>query len=306
MMGYTHAPAPAQTQTRRCTSCGATAEFPAGAVSATCSYCASPLVDGERATLAVDRVAPFRVTRNVAQEKLKELLRGHFWAPSAIRQGVVDDHKVRGVLVPFYAYSGIARSRFQAEVGIYYYRTETYRDSQGKTRTRRKRVTEWFSHSGSAILALEDHLVSASAGLPEAESNALEPFDLGRAMAFDAGLISGWEAELPSLDRARADHTARLEVNGLEARRVAHELLPGDVGTVSGLNTDITLERCDVVLLPVWMATFKHGEKVFRQLVNGQSGKAIGEVPVSWVKVGIAITIGLLLITGVALGFHFS
>ena len=302
MQGYLHAKDSSVAQARRCTSCGAIAEFPPGAVSATCSYCGSPLVDAERARFAVEKVAPFRLTRVTAQEKLKSHLRGHFWAPSKIRKGILEDHRVRGVLVPFYAYRGVARSQYHAQVGIYYYKTETYRDSQGKTRTRRKRVTEWFSHSGSAIGRLHGHLVSASAGLPEPESYALEPFDLGRTQPFNPALISGWEAELPSLERPHADHTARQEVTALEANRITHHLLPGDVGSVSNISTDITLEKCEVILLPVWMATFRHGGKIYRQLVNGQSGKTTGEVPTSTVKVGLAIGALLLTIAAIVLG----
>ncbi len=291
---------------RRCTSCGAAVEFPAAAVSVTCGYCTSPLVDAERATLSVDRVAPFRVTRERARQKLQELVRGHFWAPGAVKNGMQDQSVLRGVLVPFYVYSGVARSRFDAQVGIHYQSTEAYVDSKGKTRTRKRTHTEWFPHNGSAILAFEDQLVSASAGLPESKSNSLEPFDLGRAMPFDVGLVSGWEAELPSLERERADHTAQGEVKALEARRVARTLLPGDVGKVSGLETDLTVQECDVVLLPIWIATFKYREKVFRHLVNGQTGKVIGEVPVSRARVRAAIAIGLGLFAALVLLGHFS
>ena len=244
MRGYVATATPLQTSVKQCTSCGATAEFPAGAISATCSYCAAPLVDGERGEMAVDRVAPFRITRPVAQEKLKQHLRGKFWAPTSIRRGVLQDHRLRGVLVPFFAYNGIAHSQYAARVGMYYYRTETYRDSNGKTRTRMKRETEWFSHQASAVNRLQDHLVSASKGLPEQESNDLEPFDLGHALSFDRSLLAGWEAELPNIDFARADHVARQEVTQLEAARIEQRLLfPGDTGSVSSVNTNISIEK---------------------------------------------------------------
>ena len=178
---------------------------------------------------------------------------------------------------------------------MYYFRTETYRDSNGKTRTRMKRETEWFSHQGSAVSRLHDHLVSASKGLPEQESNDLEPFDLGHALSFDRSLLAGWEAELPNIDFARADHVARQEVTQLEAARIEHRLLPGDTGSVSSVNTNISIEKRDVVLLPIWMASFRHGKKVYRQLVNGQTGQVIGKTPVSVAKVALACVGGLLL-----------
>lgn len=254
-----------------------------------CSYCASPLVDDQAAALQIDKVAPFRIERSVAQTKLGEFLAGKFWAPSELRRLRVDDRGIRGVLVPFWVYSGIVRSDYSSRIGIYWYRTETYTDSEGKTRTRQVRETEWFTLDGSAARRFADHLVSASGGLSEPESNALEPFDLGWARDFDARLVSGWEAELPSVDRVQANHVAVTELRDLEASRIQGSFLPGDVNQVSHIASEVDVEGCEIVLLPVWMSSFRHKDQVYRLLVNGQNGHVIGQVPRSWFKIVGAI-----------------
>ena len=93
-------------------------------------------------------------------------------------------------------------------------------DSKGKTRTRQERKTEWFAHSGTSIRQVEGHLASASVGLPEDESNQLEPFDLGRAMPFEARLVAGWEARNPSVGGEIGESVLRQEVAGIEASRI--------------------------------------------------------------------------------------
>ncbi|MEE2752029.1 MAG: hypothetical protein VX519_11420 [Myxococcota bacterium] len=279
---------------RECKSCGAVVEFPEGNVSISCSYCASPLVDSERAKEEVSAVAPFRIQRSVAEQKLKEHLAGHFWAPAEVRKGMVRDHLLQGVLVPFWVFQGVARSHFSARVGIHWWRTETYVDDKGNVRTRQVRETEWFSHSGSAICALDGQLVSASTGLPEAESNALEPFDLGRAEPFDARLVSGWSAELPSIGRDTADGTCVEEVRTGEAARVATRLLPGDEAVLKDIQTHVDIEEASLVMLPVWMASYRHGDEVYRQLVNGQTGLCVGEVPTSKLKIFTAVVGAML------------
>ena len=35
----------------------------------------------------------------------------------------------------------------------------------------------------------------------------------------------------------------------------------------------------ELVLLPVWIATFRHREEVWRLLVNGQTGEVVGQAP---------------------------
>lgn len=254
------------------------------------------MVDSQSGAAAIDQVAPFRVERSVATSKLKAFLSDRFWAPGKVRQLAVSPKGLRSVLVPFYCYDGDARSSYRAKVGIYWYRTETYTDSEGKTQTRQVQETEWFSLSGSAAVNIENHLVSASVGLPESESNMLEPFDLGWAQAFDARLVSGFEAELPSIPREQANQTAAAEVRDLEARRIAAEILPGDTNRVESVSTNVDVKQCQLVLLPVWIATYQWKDKAHRLLVNGQTGKAIGSVPNSVPKIVGAIALGLAVI----------
>jgi hypothetical protein len=80
---------------KQCTGCGAVAEFPERGISTMCAYCDSPLVDTQAAMGKIDRVAPFRIKRSVAVQKLKEHLDGHFWAPNEIKKGILSDHRLR-------------------------------------------------------------------------------------------------------------------------------------------------------------------------------------------------------------------
>jgi hypothetical protein len=270
-------------------------ELAEGALSTACSYCGAKLVDAERAATSVDRVAPFRIERTVALQRMKEFLAGRPWAPTAVRRAAVDARGMRGVLVPFWCHQGRADCVYEGRVGIYWYRTVTTRVN-GKTVTRVQRETEWFGVDGTAAYTVEDHLASASRGLPEAESNALEPFDLGYAQAFDARLLSGFEAELPSISAEEAAGVVAEEVRAACERRVEAELLPGDAREVSRLQASVRIDRREAVLLPVWIATFRHAGKVHRLLVNGQSGKCIGDVPVSAAKVVAAVVAGLAVV----------
>ena len=308
MHASAHSPAGAANiaAVRQCTKCGATVELHGTALSTLCSYCESPLVDVQRAESRLDRVAPFRLVRATAEAKLRSYLRGKFWAPRAVKALSVDPDKLRGVLVPHWSLRGVVRSRYEAKVGIHWYRTETYTDSDGNTRTRRKRETEWFDLKGTAARQVEDHLVSASIGLEEAESNALEPFDLGWAVTYDPRFLSGFEAEIPSIARGRATNTATVELREHEVQRIAAELLPGDENRLERCWSEVDVEQYNIVLLPVWIGTFTHKDKVLRLQVNGQTGKCVGQVPVSKVKVAVAIILAILAVTALILYFVFA
>ena len=59
-------------------------------------------------------------------------------------------------------------------------------------------------------------------------------------------------------------------------------------------NTSEEMTRAELVRNKGFMASFRHGKKVYRQLVNGQTGHVIGKTPVSVAKVALACAGGLL------------
>ena len=298
------------TRTLACASCGAAVEVDVEIVSTSCSYCASKLVDVELASPQIDRVAPFRISQRAARARLAEHLARRWWAPEALRRaaksGRLRTERLRGVLVPFYAYDATCRSRYRAQVGVHWYREEKRRnDKTGKTETHTVQETEWFPLQGTSVTQLVDHLVPATAGLSEAETRKLAPFDVGRAVRFDPHLCAGFEAELPTRPRAEVDADAAAQLRRLEARRVDHEVLPGDTARRTHVDTDVTVEAVRLVLMPVWVVAYRFGGKVHRTLIHGQTARFVGKVPVSAVKVTVvaaivaAVTLLVLWKTGV-------
>lgn len=262
-----------------------------------CSYCDSPMVDEPRALPSFDAVVPFRVPQRGAIEQLRTYLDSRRLAPASLRELRLHARGLRGVLVPFWVYEGVVRSEYRAKIGLHWYRTESYEDAQGKQRTRSVQETEWFPLRGSAARQVEDHVVSASVGLPESEALALAPFDLGWSSSYDPRLLSGFEAELPTITASEAQRTAIDELREAEAARILRELLPGDVNRIDAIDSRIEVANRRLVLLPVWVATYRQGDLVLRLLVNGQTGKVVGRVPVSKAKVA-SLVLALLLVIG--------
>ena len=287
--------------TRRCSSCSAVVELPENIFSVRCSFCDSPLVDEDLVSHAPpDEVVPFEVNGQQAAGQLKAFLHGHWFAPEGVRRATRRE-ELKDVLVPFYAYDALVRTVFECRIGVHWYRTETYTTmSNGKpvTRTRMVKETEWFGLSGSHARRWFDHLVSASRGLPEAESNALEPFDLGRAVPYAPALAAGVTAECPTVATGDASQIAVEELNQLERETIRATHLPGH--TYQGLETksEPQVDRMRTVMLPVWVAVFRFKKGTFRLLVNGQTGEVVGDVPRDATKVGCAVS----LVVGSALG----
>ncbi len=56
------------------------------------------------------------------------------------------------------------------------------------------------------------------------------------------------------------------------------------------------MNEIDLVLLPVHVLSYRYRDRVYRFLVNGQTGRFSGEKPVSAIRIGIAVGFLLLII----------
>lgn len=295
----------------QCGDCGATLTLPRAQFAAVCPYCASPSVvdrpvseDGARRE-APDFILGFHVPRKEAERRVAAWLqRGRLFAPSAIKAAEVTS--TRGIYLPAWIFSAVARSRFKASIGEDYTETETYTttDSKGNTQTRTRTVikTEWRSLQGEHAAYVNDLVVTASSGLGNAELETIEPFDLGALLRYDPAVVSGWAAEEATLDRTAGDSAARDE--GMQAIKAQlKRFLPGDHSRLESFSTEFSEENTDLVLLPIWVFAARYqsgGEaRTLRILVNGQTGEVEGVLPRSWLKV-TAFWVGILALAALA------
>ncbi len=290
-----------------CQSCGAQLVVADTLRTTTCPYCAAPSVverppapDRPPPTFALGFVQTPRKARELARENL---LRRSFWAPSIIRNASVEE--LRGIYVPAWLYSALAESDFSATIGEDYTETETYTTTEnGKTVTKTRQVTrtEWRPLRGRHAEYVPDVLVTASSGLPNDELEHIEPFDLRALRRYDDALVAGWISEEPSLPQAQCQQQAQAEVVQQLRKRLA-SFMPGDSHRDLQYSTRFQQESLVVCLLPVWVLALRHDPKSppLRFLVNGQTGKVYGRVPVSWVKVLIAVVLALLVLGGLFL-----
>jgi len=293
----------------RCDNCGAALVVEASARTTRCPYCASPAIVERPPT--PDRPVPaFTLPFVFSAERATELVRAWlrsrgFFRDPKLRTAVIDE--MRGVYVPAYLYSAIARSEFAAEIGENYLERETYteRDSNGNTVTRTRTVTktEWRTLHGRRSSYVMDILVTASRGLANAELERIEPFDLRQLRRYEPALVAGWLAEEPTLTVAACFELARGEALASVGRALA-AFMPGD--THRGLRHSTTLqhESAALVHVPVWILAARHDPKKppVRIVMNGQSGEIFGLAPLSALR--IAAVIGIVVLFVVAVVFY--
>jgi len=113
----------------------------------------------------------------------------------------------------------------------------------------------------------------------------IEPFDLTALVPYRAEFLSGWSAEEYTVDPHRGWDLAQERLRDRERSACSGEL-DGDEQRNLEVETQFSQVRWKHLLLPVFIASYRYGDKCYRFLINGQSGKVSGEAPLSWWKIG--------------------
>lgn len=291
-----------ETELFACESCGAELNVAKNIRALVCPYCASPSVVTRPVRPdrpSPDFVVPFVVEEAAACEAVRRFLGQKAFAPRAIKKASLAN--VRGVYLPSYLYSAVASSDYHAQIGEEYIVVETYTvtNSEGKTetRTRTKIEIEWRRLTGTHEMYVKDIVVTASKGLPNAELEAVEPFDLRVLRRFSSALIVGWPAEEASMSKEACLELAHEETRNLISSTLS-AFMPGDSHRSLHFSSDLNREAVSLCLLPLWVFAVRYHPKKppLRIVVNGQSAQTAGKIPLSVGKIMTLVGLGLLAI----------
>lgn len=285
--------------TFECQNCGSQVLTSIDQRSFACPFCDSSYVT-ELPVSRAGRQRPefvigFAVTAQQAEEKYYEWLGKNSWfRPGDLASKAIAE-KQRGVYLPFWHFSMQAQSHWSASIGEYWYRTETYTttDSKGNrvTHTRQVQETEWWPLSGSHSRYYYGYLVPATKGISAKEAADIQPFQLSALARYRPFYLAGWMAEEYSIPMDSAIEQTMSEFRRRQEQEVTR-FLPGDTSRNVLVSTELNVNGSDLILLPVHVLSYRYHNRVYRFLVNGQTGKSVGEKP--WSKTRIAIVIGVV------------
>jgi hypothetical protein len=280
-----------------CGRCGAELRFD-GLRAQSCPYCASPNVLEHPESR--DRPAPrfvltFAGDAAAARRTLARWLgRRRLFADSAFARGSA--LHLRGVYLPAYLYSAVGTTDYSAQIGENYTETEDYTvlDERRRPVTKQRTITrtEYRPLAGRHVGYLADVVVSASAGLDNAELAAIEPFDLKQLRRYAPALVSGWIAEEFSRDADACMHAGRREAGDLLGDQL-RRFMPGDSHSDLTYRSTVSWESLDRILVPVWVLAvrYRDDKPPIRVAINGQTGAVAGRVPLSIGKLVAALTV---------------
>jgi len=258
--------------------------FNGRAITKTCSYCGMPTVVYDRVSQESrpDGVIPFRINQEQALGYINiEYARqyGEGNVPEAVKNLKPDE--VRGIYVPYWLYSGHVRNfRHFSKDEKHNDHTYTY---------------DWYMEVEEDFYNVP---CDASKGLEDEMATYLEPFDKMDIEEFSPDYLSGFFAHKFDITEEEGLRALGERVDGFLERDFAAQLNPSlpyknideelNFGTgFPGLfatypdETQFVLRTTDRIycLFPIYIAAFNTDMGIFRVLVNGSTGKVVGNVP---------------------------
>ena len=260
-----------------CPSCGAELLCEATTAATSCPYCGNPtVVPGQfSGILKPDYVLPFQLSKEDAIKALKKHYLKKPLLPSTFSKA---NHleEIKGVYVPFWMYDGEASGSAQ------FHATQVHTYTSGDYEITE---TSHYDVRRAGSLGFEKIPVDASSKMPDDYMDSIEPYDYSALKPFSTAYLPGFLAD--KYDVSVEDSRERAD------KRCVGSLICALKGTVSGYTTcnetsrNIHLKRGKVqyALLPVWLLNTKWEGKDFLFAMNGQTGKLVGNLPVSTKRV---------------------
>ncbi len=291
-----------QVTTINCKDCGATVNVGEGERTTACAFCGSHQVlqaHTNDQAIRPESLVPFKVNKEGANGLFGKWLASLWFRPNDLTK-IAKVQEMGGVYVPFWTFDSMVYSNWTAERGWYYYETETYtsyENGQSVTRTRQVQRTRWESAWGSRNDFFDDTLVCAGKGLPGDLVDKFSSFNTRELIPYAPHYLAGWRAEAYAIDLMPAWGIGQQKMARVQEGRCA-----GDIGgdthrslNVSNNYSQVTFKH---ILLPVWIAAYRYNDKVYRFLVNGQTGEVVGKAPYSFWKI-FFLVLGILTVIGI-------
>ena len=256
-----------------CPSCGAELICDATTAATSCPYCGNPsIVPGQLTDmLKPDYVIPFKLSKDDAISALKKYYGGKKLLPRAFsNQNHIEE--IKGVYVPFWLIDGTADAdmRFQG--------TRVTSVPQGDYMVT---TTDYFNVERSGSVRFEKIPVDASSKMPDEHMDAIEPFDYSELKPFSNAYLPGFLAERYDMEPEQCYGRADERAGNTAAELVGRTVKGYSSVTPLGRQIRIRRGRVSYALMPVWMLSTRWNGQNYLFAMNGQTGKLIGDLPVS-------------------------
>lgn len=247
-----------------CSSCGAEILINGVETSKFCAFCGQPAISFDRIAgeLKPDYILPFKISKEHAMNKMSETIRKAKIEPEKIENFKVEH--LRGIYMPYRLYD------------IEYYDDQIWRKKKEGTYVRTSK-----SYIRKARYTFRDLAVPTASRLNNEITQRLEPYDMSCKVPFDSEYLSGYYADRYDMSALETNLTALRKAKELFNAGVCMTIDSSDPGELSFTRPEVDILGSSYVLVPAWFMTVQLEGETYTLVMNGQTGKIAGALPVS-------------------------
>ena len=262
-----------------CPSCGAEVIADQSTVSTSCPYCGNNMfVAGIASEENIPhRIIPFAITREEAEEHMREHFR-HKWYLS--REFDAQLEHMQAVYVPYYLYD--------VEIDGWADYIAYHEVDSDNSKSKRYYAVKRAGHASFVNIP-----VDGSSKMPDAHMDAIAPYDFKEMRDFSTSYVAGYLMEVADEDaqacQEHAEALARKSFEGDMKEDVVDERGINGVSEVVAHKTNLRTTSALSCVLPVWLMHCTWNDVQMLFAVNGETGKCIGDLPISSKRRGLTV-----------------
>lgn len=235
-----------------------------------CSFCGGSTILDSRISKEKrpGYIIPFQKTKEDCKKAYGEMLRKAPFAPPEFK----DEENIsrfRSIYMPYWVYS------FEKNEHVAFRGSHTSRS--GDYIIKNNYIFECDVEAKYKGLTFD-----AAASFSDELSNAIAPFEWRDARPFTPAYLSGFYADTDDVSSQVYTEDARAIVT----KEMCNQMRQDSLCKLFELGDDLIqamepeLLQKELALLPVWFLTYRRGDRVSYAVVNGQTGKVAGDIPV--------------------------
>ncbi len=256
-----------------CNSCGGEIITDQNTAASRCPYCDNPVVmkGNLSGVLKPDFIIPFKLDKEQAKKAYHNHLKGKKFLPRVFEdRNHIDE--IKAVYVPFWLFD----CDVDADIKYRATRTRAWADSENSYLE-----TSYYAILRSGTIAFDNVPVDGSSVMSDELMQSIEPFDFSEAKVFSTAYLPGYLA-----DKYDVDAGASIGIANQRIKSSTEQAFKGTVGNYSSVTPEASTIRLEsgtakYALYPVWILNTTYDGKRYIFALNGQTGKTVGDLPVS-------------------------
>lgn len=282
-----------------CSSCGAEIITDKSTVADYCYYCHDPVVLSGKLSgkYRPTKILPFKFDKTEARRMFLGYAKSKFFCPRDYFSEE-NSEKISGVYYPFWVADADAEAKLNATA----FRVRTWCGGDYQyTETSR------FDVKRSGNVHFEDITVSAISSEDKKMLEGILPYPKNEHIDFSIPYLQGFVAKKRDLERDDVSGEVKARMRGYSEAMLRDTIV--GYTSVETDSTDLSFgsSHWESALMPIWILTYKKGERTYVYAMNGVTGKIYGELPLSPIKLALLGTLTFIAVAliGLLIGGRF-